>query len=203
MQPSARLLTPSLGGYYFGTIPGTLSATAYLVLYPYSKVTLSTGPLYSQLEDDILVLLFQLKLHDNMVKVVSRYAVGSVTVYIIRCLSASCYACRLWHFDSWGATPTRPLSRLSGKVTWWELPFKSQNAEACIHVDTGFVLLVKPQTTEEEGAFLLVMLCIRPFAKTSDNENKVESNGILKISLLVSNYFYKVSKKWRIKCTMC
>ena len=41
---------------------------------------------------------------------------------------------------------------------------RSQNAEACIHVDTGF---------------LLVMLCISPFAKTSGNEKKVESKGIL------------------------
>ena len=56
----------------------------------------------------------------------------------------------------------------------------SQNAKACIHVDTGF---------------LLVTLCIRPFAKTSANENKIEFKGILKISRFVSNYFYKVSKK--------
>ena len=54
-----------------------------------------------------------------------------------------------------------------------------------------------------DTVFLLVMLCITPFAKTSENENKVESKGILKISRLVSNYFNKVSKKWRIKCTRC
>ena len=36
---------------------------------------------------------------------------------------------------------------------------KSQNAEACIQVDTGV---------------LSVMLCIRPFAKTSENQNKVD-----------------------------
>ena len=65
---------------------------------------------------------------------------------------------------------------------------ESQNAKACIHFDTGF---------------LLVMLCIRPFAKTNENKNKVESKVILKISRLVSNYFYKVSKKRRIKCTRC
>ena len=56
---------------------------------------------------------------------------------------------------------------------------------ACIHVVTGF---------------LLVMLCIRPFAKTSEIENMVESKGILKVSRLVQNYFYKVSKKLRMKC---
>ena len=39
------------------------------------------------------------------------------------------------------------------------------------------------------------MLCIRPFAKTSENESKVEFKGILKISCRVSNYFYKVLKK--------
>ena len=50
---------------------------------------------------------------------------------------------------------------------------------------------------------LLIMLCIRPFAKISGNNKKVEFKGILKISRLVSNYFYKVSKKWRIKCTKC
>ena len=37
------------------------------------------------------------------------------------------------------------------------------------------------------------MLCIRPFEKASENENKVESKGIVKISRLVSNYFYNVS----------
>ena len=73
-------------------------------------------------------------LQKNIVKVVLRYAVDSVSVYTI-----------------------------------WRL-----------FVDTGF---------------LLVMLCIRPFAKTSENENKVESKGISKILRLVSNYFYKVSKK--------
>ena len=35
------------------TTPGTLSATAYLVLYPYSAVTLGTGPFYPQSEDDL------------------------------------------------------------------------------------------------------------------------------------------------------
>ena len=51
IQPSARQLTPCLGGYSFETIPGTLSATAYLVLYPYSVVTFGTGPPYPQPED--------------------------------------------------------------------------------------------------------------------------------------------------------
>ena len=83
----------------------------------------------------------------NIVKVVSRYAVGSVNVY---------------------TTQSGAFSFLG------------------IHVDTGF---------------LLVMLCIRLFAKTSEHEKKVESKEILKILRLVSNYFYKVSKKWRIKCT--
>ena len=41
------------------------------------------------------------------------------------------------------------------------------------------------------------------FAKTSENENKVESKEILKISGLISNYFYNVSKKLRIKWTRC
>ena len=50
-------------------------------------------------------------------------------------------------------------------MAWWGLPFKSQNAEACIHVDTGFLLLT---------------LRIRPFPETSDNENKAESKGILR-----------------------
>ena len=54
-----------------------------------------------------------------------------------------------------------------------------------------------------ETGFLLVMLCIRPFAKTSENENELESKEILKISRHISNYFYKVSNKWRIKCTGC
>ena len=36
MQPSARSLTPWLGGYSFGTIPRTLSANAYLDINPYS-----------------------------------------------------------------------------------------------------------------------------------------------------------------------
>ena len=154
----------------------------------------------------ILVLLFQLMLEENIVKVVSKYAVGSVTVHTTWRLLVARYTCKTRHFDSWGAVPTTsPSHWLSGKVAWWGLPLKSQNAEACIHVDTGFFLLVKPQTTEEEaeeaveaGGFLLVMLCIRPFAKTSENENKVESKVILKISRFVSNYFYKVSKKWKI-----
>ena len=72
------------------------------------------------------------------------------------------------------------------------MPFKSENAEACIHVDTGF---------------LLVMLCIRPFPKTSDNENKVESKGILKISSLelflqsfkeMESKVYKVLSEWKL-----
>ena len=94
-------------------------------------------------------------LEENIVKIVSRYTVGSVTVYTI-----------------------------------WRLFIKifPQNAEACIHVDTGFQL---------------VMLCIRPFEKTSENENKVEFKGILKISRLVLNYFYKISNKSRLKCTGC
>ena len=49
-----------------------------------------------------------------------------------------------------------------------------------IHVDTGF---------------LLVTLSIRPFAKIVKNENNVEFKGILKISRLVSNYFYIVLEK--------
>ena len=119
--------------------------------------------------------------------IVSRYAVGSVTVYTIWRLFVFRYTCKSRHFDSRGAAPTTPLFHwLSGKVVWWGLHLKSQNDEACIHVDTGF---------------LLVMLCIRPFAKTSENKNRVESKGILKISRLDSNYFYKVSKKLRIKCT--
>ena len=60
-------------------------------------------------------------------------------------------------------------------MAWWGLHIESQNSEACMHVDTGF---------------LLVMLCIRPFAKTSENENKVKSKEIVKISRLISNYFY-------------
>ena len=99
------------------------------------------------------------------------------------------YTSEPWDFDSRETAPTTPPSlRLSGKVAWWVLPLKSQNSETCIHVDTNF---------------LLVMLCIGPFAKTSENENKVESKGILKILRLVSNYVYKVSKKWRMKCTRC
>ena len=33
------------------SFPGSLSATAYLVLYPYTAVSLGTGPLYPQPED--------------------------------------------------------------------------------------------------------------------------------------------------------
>ena len=116
------------------------------------------------------VLLFQLTLQVNIVKVVSRYAVGSVTVYTI------------WRLSFFAIHASLGILTLEGQ------PLKSQNSEACIHVDTGF---------------LLVMLCIRPFAKASENENKVESKGILKISRFVSNYFYKVLKKWRMKCTRC
>ena len=93
---------------------------------------------------------------------------------------------------------TRKYSKNSFKIRRWQryclhnlAPFRfslCMQAEVCIHVDTGF---------------LLVMLCIRPFAKTSENTNKVESKGILRITRLVFNYFYKVSKKWRIKCTRC
>ena len=54
-----------------------------------------------------------------------------------------------------------------------------------------------------DTGFLLVMLSIRPFANTSENESKIESKEILMISRLVSNYFHKVSKKWRIKFTRC
>ena len=95
-------------------------------------------------------------LQENVVKVVSRYAVGSVTVYIIWRLFVFRYASKPRHFDSRGSPHhvTSPL--LSGKVVCWGLTLKSQIAEACIHVDTNF---------------LLVMLCIRPFAKTSANEN--------------------------------
>ena len=53
------------------------------------------------------------------------------------------------------------------------------------------------------------MLCIRPSAKTSEYENKVESKGILKISRIVSDYFlqsfkemenkvYKVLSEWKL-----
>ena len=63
-----------------------------------------------------------------------------------------------------------PAHWLSEKMAWSGLPLKSQNAEARMHIDTGF-LLVKPQTTEEkEGGFPLFMLCIRPFAKIIQNE---------------------------------
>ena len=61
-----------------------------------------------------------------------------------------------------------------------DFPVKSQSSEAFIHVGTGFLLFI---------------LCIRPFEKISDNENKVMSNEILKTLRLVSNYFYKVSMK--------
>ena len=57
---------------------------------------------------------------------------------------------------------TRIDDTYESQVTFWDQP-ESQNAEACMHVDTGLVL---------------VMLCIRPFAKTSENENKVESKEI-------------------------
>ena len=85
---------------------------------------------------------------------------------------------------------TGKYSKSSFKIRRWQrycLPIGAFLFFA-IHVDTGF---------------LLVMLCIRPFAETSENEKKVESKRILKILSLVSNYFYKVSKKWKIKCTRC
>ena len=107
-------------------------------------------------------------LQDNIVKVVSRYIDGSVTVYTI------------------GAFSFFVIHASLGILTLEGLPLKSQNAESSIHVDTGF---------------LLVTLCIRPFAKTIKNENKVDSKGNLKISRLVSNYYFKFLKKWRIKCT--
>ena len=98
------------------------------------------------------------------------------------------YACMPRYFDSRGAAPTTLPHWLSGKVAWWGLLLESQNAEACIHVDTGF---------------LLAILHIRSFAKTSKNANNVESKRIFKISRLVSNYFYKVSKKWRCYRFIC
>ena len=63
----------------------------------------------------ILVLLFQLKLQENIVKVVSRYAVGSVTVYTIWRLFVFLYTCKPRHFDSREAAPTTPPSHSSVK----------------------------------------------------------------------------------------
>ena len=62
-------------------------------------------------------------LQENVVKVVSRYAVDSVTVYTIWRLFVFRYTCKPRHFDSRGA-------------------LESQNAEACIHLDTDFLLVM-------------------------------------------------------------
>ena len=72
----------------------------------------------------IVVLLFQLMIQENIVKVVSRYAVGSV-------FSTQC-----------GAFSFFAIYANLGILTLWELSLKSQNAEACIRVDTGFLLVV-------------------------------------------------------------
>ena len=92
-----------------------------------------------------------------------------------------------------GQPPPRHLP--TDSMGWWRggICPSSQNAEACIHVDTGF---------------LLVILCIKPFAKTSENENKVELKGILKISSCLElflqsfkemkNKVYKVLSEWKL-----
>ena len=59
----------------------------------------------------ILVLLFQLMSEENVVKVVLRYAVGSVTVYTIWRLFVFRYKCKPRHFDSWRTAPTTPPSQ--------------------------------------------------------------------------------------------
>ena len=68
----------------------------------------------------------------------------------------------------------------------------SQSRSGPLTVDTGF---------------LLVMLCIRPFATTSENEKKVESKRILKISRLelflqsfneMENEVYKMLNEWKL-----
>ena len=45
-----------------------------------------------------------------------------------------------------------------------------------------------------DTGFLLVMLCIRPFAKISGNENKVGCKGILKISRLIELFLQRFNE---------
>ena len=73
-------------------------------------------------------------------------------------------------------------SKSSFKIRRWQ--------RYCLHNPGAFSFFV----IHVDSGFLLVMLCIRTFTKTNENENKAESKGILKISRLVPNYFYKVSR---------
>ena len=81
------------------------------------------------------------------------------------------------------------LSAKSGALSFFAIHvLKSKNAEVCIHVDTGFLLVKPSQAINNRRRRFPVALCISPFAKRSENENKVESKGILKISPLVYMY---------------